>query len=238
MGGAFVLAAQRLYPARAHRGQDRDPAAVPRGHALPDTGGRAPVRVHAGRLRARHAAAAVLRRAAADRAGQELLARHRDLAAAGGVLLSGARSHAGARPHAHRPRGRRRRHGRPHGGRADPRREPRGGDQRLRPHQPVRAPGVPGHGPRERDHDAHPRSRPAGRVARCRPPARRRAPLGRARPAAAGARGRGAARRRLRAGHPSARGRAERRGRARLAGRPESRRRGGGAAAWAAAWSA
>ena len=26
VGGAFVLAAQRLYPARAHRGQDRDPA--------------------------------------------------------------------------------------------------------------------------------------------------------------------------------------------------------------------
>ena len=89
VGGAFVLAgAAALSRARPPRARPRSRPTVPRGDALPDAGRGAPVRLHPGRVRARHAAAPGVRGATGDRAGEELLARHRDLAAAGGVLTT------------------------------------------------------------------------------------------------------------------------------------------------------
>ena len=94
---------------------------VPPGDALPDRGRRAAVRLHAGGLRDRRAAAAGVRLAAAHRAVEERVARAGDLAPARGLLPPGARPRAGAAARAHRPRGGARQPGRAHGGRPHPR---------------------------------------------------------------------------------------------------------------------
>ena len=227
IGGGFVLAAQRLFPLREPRGA-RAPARVYREVMRYPTVVAALLFgfVLAG-LHDRRVAATRVRLAAAHRAGQERLAWPGDLAAAGGVLLPGARPRAGAGARAPRPGGGPRQPGRPHGSRPDPGREPGRCGQRLRARQPVRAAGLPGHDARERGH--HPAAEPAS-ARRCSrdhaaPGSLHRVGCGR--PPAAPARRRVAAGGRLLAGDAPSGGGGRRDGGARHAGRAEGRRRRG-----------
>ena len=232
VGGAFVLAAQRLYPAARPSRPDRDPARAYRevmryptlvaallfvftlaGYAL----GTLQLRVFAALPPIEQAKnvshgivisllLAVFYYLALDRMLEPARTRIAREAGVGAMVVA-------------------------HGGRPDPRRDPRRGDQRLRAHQPVRAPGVPGHGPRERDHDASPAISPSWPRRPMPPTSSAPCPAG----ASAASCGCCARARSCRAADfaPATRALVAGQrvgGRARLAGRPEGRRRGRGAA--------